>query len=217
MKAFLSYTTANKAVAGKVKTLLETLGVECFLAHEDIQVSEEWRLTLLSELAQRDLFVSILSSDYFSSVWCAQESGIAAADPHMTIVPVSLDGTVPAGFFNHVQSIKIDGGNPQLSSFTNGLFRCDQTFTIDALIALLGKSRSYRSAEYHFSLLQPFVKSATDAQVAEVLRVSTVNDQVCHASECATKYLPPLLESHGHLLDPTVRKELGEILSRYKR
>ena len=44
MYAFVSYQTDDKVVAGKVKAVLEGLGIPAFLAHEDIGVSEEWRI-----------------------------------------------------------------------------------------------------------------------------------------------------------------------------
>jgi hypothetical protein len=50
---------------------------------------------------------------------------------------------------------------------------------------------------------------ATGAQIAERLRVSTKNEQVCNAALCAQTYLPPLFASHGHLLDAATKKELG--------
>jgi hypothetical protein len=39
MRAFLSYQTGDKLVAGLVAKLLEGMGVKAFLAHEDIDVS----------------------------------------------------------------------------------------------------------------------------------------------------------------------------------
>jgi hypothetical protein len=217
LKAFLSYQTTDKIVASKLKIMLEALGISSFLAHEDIQVSEEWRLKILSELSDSNLFVAVLSKDYYGSIWCVQESGIAASRHDITILPVSIDGTIPSGFFGHVQSSKIDSENPQLSALTPGLFKCDQYFTISALIVLVGKSRSFRSAEYHFGLLLPYLNAATDQQKTDLLRLSTENGQVCNAGDCATKYLPPLLATHGKFLDQKTRVELEQTLARYKR
>jgi hypothetical protein len=47
--AFISYQTEDKQIAGRIKSLLETIGVKSFLAHEDIDVSEEWRIKILEE------------------------------------------------------------------------------------------------------------------------------------------------------------------------
>jgi hypothetical protein len=50
MYASISYQTGEKLVAGQLQALLAKLGVKSFLAHEDIQVSEEWRHKILEEL-----------------------------------------------------------------------------------------------------------------------------------------------------------------------
>jgi hypothetical protein len=78
MRAFLSYQTADKLIAARVAGLLSKLKCTAFMAHEDIQVSQEWRLQIIQELGVADLFVPILSANYYGSIWCKQESGIAA-------------------------------------------------------------------------------------------------------------------------------------------
>jgi len=56
-----------------------------------------------------------------------------------------------------------------------------------------------------------------ERRVTELLKVSTLNNQVCNAGLCAYGYLPPLLASHGHLLDAATKKDLADKLSRYNR
>lgn len=217
MYAFLSYATADKLIAAEVAKALHVLGIKTFLAHEDIHVSHEWRSTLLEELGKVDLFVPILSSNYYSSVWCVQESGIAAFRSGVTIVPLSTDGTIPAGFLGAIQSTKIDP-NTYISpwSIVPGLMRRDVSSAIDAMINLVALSGSYRGAEHNFQQLLPHLERATEAQKVRLLEVSAKNDQVHHAGLCARDYLPPIMKTHGHLLDPQVREKLGDVLKRYE-
>jgi hypothetical protein len=215
MRAFLSYQTGDKLVAGLVAKLLEGLGIEAFLAHEDIDVSEEWRLHLLKQLAAADLFVPILSERYFTSVWCAQESGIAAVR-EMTIIPLSVDGTVPLGFMAHIQSTKINGDNPTFANILPGVAKRDVSFLISGLIRLVSRSRNYRDAEWNFSLILPYLGQATKEQIVELLTVSLRNEQVCNAGLCAQRYLPPLVRTHGRFMKRYDLKELKETLGRYK-
>lgn len=216
MLAFLSYQTADKVVAGKVAAALDSLGIQTFLAHDDINVSEEWRLALLDVLGRADLFVPILSSNYFPSVWCAQESGIAAFR-QMTIVPLTIDATVPLGFINHVQATKIDPNNPNKAVFFPALARQDISFLIDRLIVAVSKSGGFRHAEANFSNIQPYLDRATKDQIVRLLTVSTENNQVCHAGLCVKEYLPPLMKSHGRFMNPRVRKRLKDTLAIYNR
>lgn len=217
MYAFLSYATTDKLVAGAVAKALRALGIRTFLAHDDIEVSHEWRTKLLEELRIVDLFVPLLSSNYFSSVWCVQESGIAAARSDVTIIPLSLDGTIPQGFLAAIQSTKIDPTRYiDPASFLPGLMRRDESFAIDAMINVVAQAGSYRGAEHNFEQLLPHLPKANDGQIVRLLRVSAENDQVHHAGLCAKNYLPPLMKSHGHLLDDETRDKLAGVLKVYE-
>ncbi|MDR6624857.1 hypothetical protein J2728_001152 [Caulobacter segnis] len=215
MYAFLSYQTADKIVAGHVQKLLDGIGIKAFLAHEDIQVSHEWRTTILEEIGKADVFIPILSKHYFLSPWCVQESGIAAFRDGLCIIPLSLDGSIPPGFISNIQSTKVDPENILLKDLLPGLAKKDFALVFDILTRAIKSSGSYRGAEANFERILPFIPRATDEQIAALLKASTVNGEVMHASLCATKYLPPLLASHGHLLDDETRAELGEVLARY--
>jgi hypothetical protein len=214
MQAFLSYQTGDKLVAGRVGKLLESLGISVFMAHEDIGVSEEWRLQILKALSSADLFVPILSERYFSSVWCVQETGIAAFRD-MTMMPLSIDGTIPLGFMGHIQSTKINGDSPNYTNILPGLAKRDVSFLISCLIKLIGRTRGYRATEAAFELILPYIPQATREQIVELLTVSTHNDQVCNAGTCAQHYLPPLVKSHGRYMKRKDFKELKETLGRY--
>jgi hypothetical protein len=133
MLAFMSYQTSEKEIAARVAALLKPLSIDCFMAHEHIDVSHEWRDVILAKLGITDIFVPLLSKAYLTSAWCVQESGIAAFR-NLTIVPLSIDGTTPPGFLGSFQSTKIDPNAPALKSIIRGLARHDVAFTLDALI-----------------------------------------------------------------------------------
>lgn len=216
MLAFMSYQTEDRAIAASVSALLVELGISTFMAHEHIEVSNEWRLEILKQLAAADLFVPILSKKYYSSIWCKQESGIAAFRG-MTIIPLSTDGSIPQGFLSHIQSTKIDPAAPTYANIVPGLAKHNVAFVIDALIKHVAGARSYRGAEARFVLLLPYLNRATDEQIVALLSESAKNGQICHAGDCATKYLPPLFASHGQFMQKEERKMLGGVLKQYER
>jgi TIR domain-containing protein len=215
MRAFLSYQHTDRAIAGDVKKTLDRLNVESFLAHEDIEVSAEWRLAIIQELMVTDLFVPILSKNYYSSIWCKQESGMAAYRG-IAIAPLSVDGSIPEGFIAHVQSTRIDPKALDPAPLITAIARCNKAFAIDGIINLISGSKNYRAAEKNFELILPYLKDASKEQKVRLLEVSLSNDQVCNAGLCATKYLPPLFASHGQFLNEKTRAELSGILDRYK-
>lgn len=102
-KAFVSYSVEKKEAAGAVKACLSRFGYECFLAHEDLQVSEEWKHRILEELGAADVFVALLSKEFTESKWCDQELGFIVSRPDVLVVPLSLDGTMPYGFIEGSQ------------------------------------------------------------------------------------------------------------------
>lgn len=219
MRAFLSYQTADREVAARVGAVLTEFEYTAFMAHEHIEVSEEWRKRILKEIEAADLFVPILSKNYYDSIWCKQESGIAAFRC-MTIIPLSTDGSIPQGFITHIQSTKIDPTSPTSPKYTDllpGLAKHDVGLVINRLIAKVGKSGSFRGAEADFALILPYIDRANDKQVVELLNVSTKNKQVCHAVLCATEYLPPLVASHGKFMDAGMHRELEGVLAQYSQ
>lgn len=215
MRAFLSYSHQFREVAARVRSVLADLGITSFMAHEDIEVSEEWRHALLAELERADLFVALLSQDYFLSAWCAGEAGIAASRADLPVIPLSIDGTVPLGFLAHIQSRKFDPDQPTPADLLPGIARRDVGLAIDLITGVIAKSKSYRGAERNFRLIAPYLDRATDAQVVRLLEVSDANEEVCNAAECVVEHIPKLLASHGRLLRPDIRASLEGTLARY--
>ncbi|HIH44794.1 MAG TPA: toll/interleukin-1 receptor domain-containing protein, partial [Candidatus Methanoperedenaceae archaeon] len=61
LRIFLSYSTNDKVIAGSLKTLLELMGFEVFLAHEDIEPSVEWQEEIKDNLDKCDIFIPLLT------------------------------------------------------------------------------------------------------------------------------------------------------------
>lgn len=213
--AFLSYQTADKLVARQIQDVLDKVGIDSFLAHEDIAVSEEWRLRILEEIGEAEIFICLLSKNYLRSCWCMQESGIAAFRQGMSIIPLSLDGTIPQGFISNFQAVKVDPGRITLSDLIPGLLRHDKESGINVLIELIKRSDSYRAAERNFEMIVPYISQMTDAQVKKLLETSADNCHVHEAARCARDYLPLVLKSHGHLLSRSTRLFLKNACARY--
>jgi hypothetical protein len=214
--AFISYQTDDKNVAGELKQILGGIGIDSFLAHDDIEVSQEWRDTILQKIKVCDIFICLLSKSYYESPWCLQESGIVAYRTGVTIIPLSLDGSIPKGFISHIQSAKLRFESISLIDLIPGLFRFNEKLGIDANITLVGLSGSFRLAENAFKMLLPHIDQLTESQAKKLLNVSKDNSQVHHAALCAREYLPPLLKKYGHTIEPDNLKFLEGVCAQYK-
>ena len=132
LRIFLSYSHKDKHVAGKVKIELEQCGFDVFLAHDDIEVSEEWEERILEELKSCHVFIPILSGNFEASDWTDQETGHAFANQKV-IVPLNLTCN-PYGFIRKYQAKSLNekvvsdscrainealGKRPELASFFN--------------------------------------------------------------------------------------------------
>src|SRR5882762_7882599 len=167
MRAFISYSVAEKQFGGAVKQALENLGAECFLAHEDIRVSEEWKARILQELRETDVFVTVLTQKFKASEWCSQELGFIVSRPEVLIVPLSIDHTNPYGFISHVQGKHVANEDAIPAIIEDLLYRKRPRDMIPIQIARVRAASSFRDAEAAVRPLVPYFKIFTDQEVAD--------------------------------------------------
>jgi hypothetical protein len=215
LKAFFSYQTADRHVAAELRDYLRGLEVDCFMAHDDIEVSAEWQTRILEELAACDLFVAVLSANYMNSAFCLQESGIAVARTGVTFIPISLDGTVSPGFMGRYQSKRVDPKRIDMAVLLAGVAHHDPKHVLDRLVHRFAGSGSFRRAESNYIELEPFLRHATDEDYVAILKASAENDQIREAGLMANKYLPPLFAKYGDKLPEPHRTTLKTILDYY--
>jgi hypothetical protein len=75
VEVFLSYAHENRVLAGKIASFLKNKDIDVFLAHEDIEVSKEWRREILKHLKMDRILIALLTPEYEKSVWTNQEAG----------------------------------------------------------------------------------------------------------------------------------------------
>jgi len=213
MRAFLSYQTEDRHVAAEVRSFLESIAVPAFMAHDDINVSHEWRDVILAEISQADIFIVILSARYLASYYCLQESGIAAfRGAMMTIIPLSIDGTIPPGFMAHVQSKAITPGHISNAVLFAGIAKYDRAFAIDSMITKFLTSRSWAAASSNLAILKPYLAGASDDVIREVLHAAAVNPEIAHSFDCR-ETLRDLLETHGAIIEEKDRDYLESVFN----
>lgn len=108
IEIFLSYAHNDKTLAGRIGSLLHGRDIDVFLAHEDIEVSEEWRKEILKHLENDRFLVALLTPSYEKSVWANQEAGYMIGKGGKTI-PLIVEGTdiKKFGFLESLQGILI--------------------------------------------------------------------------------------------------------------
>jgi len=208
MDAFISYSNKDRKMAHATKSALDDFGVTGFLAHEDLQISEEWRDAIIEKLGIAKIFVALLSADFKASEWCPQEIGFAVARPEVLIIPLSLDGTVPFGFISKLQSKRVRAAEDIPALLRDVLLKKRPRIAIPACIKQVEDAGSYRGAEAVVSPLVPYFASFTKDEVMGFLAATLGNSQVWDAALCKTEYLPAFARQHWAIIPKKVRRDL---------
>ncbi|MEI9925036.1 MAG: toll/interleukin-1 receptor domain-containing protein [Bradyrhizobium sp.] len=106
-RVFISHFHTAKLQAGALRNALQRYAISAFVAHDDIETSDEWREEILRSLMSMDAFVAILTPDFNSSKWTDQEVGIAVARDVLQI-PINR-GENPYGFLSKYQALVSKG------------------------------------------------------------------------------------------------------------
>ncbi len=116
VEVFLSYSHNDRVLAGKLSTFLEKSEIDVFLAHEDIEVSKEWRKEIFKHLESCDVLLALLTANFEGSAWANQEVGYAMKRT-VPVVPliVGKANIKRLGFLEAFQGIRVKKENPEQS------------------------------------------------------------------------------------------------------
>lgn len=196
MRAFVSYSTKDKKHGGAIKSVLGELGIDSFLAHDDLQVSEKWKSRILSKLKSCDIFIPLLSQAFKESEWCGQETGIAANRRGILIIPLSIDGTIPYGFISHIQAHRMHSQELERQVLLNAIAKKWPERAVDTLLPTMEKVYTFRQAEAVVALFVPYFSHFTPEQANRFAELAVGNGQIWDAHLCFEKYLPEFLAAN---------------------
>ena len=206
--AFVSYSHVDREFGRQAKTVLGEVGIDAFLAHEDLEPSEQWQERILSELRRCDLFVPLLSKNFLESKWAPQEAGFIASRPEVVIVPLSIDGTTPSGFLSHVQSSPIRGKRIARELLVKPLAKRFPRTILPELIRIAGKAGTFRYAEQAMGALEPCFPLFTADEAQALAETSVRNSQIWSASLCRDRYLPEFIRVQRSKFKPETLRAL---------
>ncbi len=206
--AFISYSHADRQYGAQAKAVLTEVGIGSFLAHEDLEVSDEWRECILAELRRCDIFVPLLSANFVASRWAPQEAGFIISRPEVAIAPLSIDGTTPFGFLSHLQSRLIPKEGITRQLLVEPLARRIPRKILPGLIRIASDAGSFRSAETRMAPLVPLFPIMTPDEAQALAEASVRNGQIWSAGLCRTEYLPELIRTQGEKIDPKTLRVL---------
>jgi hypothetical protein len=206
--AFISYSHEDRKYGAQVKSVLADVGIEAFLAHDDLHVSDEWRKRIIEELKRCDLFVPLVSKKFLASKWAPQEVGFIISRPEVVIAPISLDCTTPFGFISHVQSRKINKDGITLELLVDPLAGCMPRKILPGLIRIASNAGNFRFAEARMAPLVPYFRKLRPEEAQALAEASVQNGQIWSANLCRNEYLPELVRLQAKNIAPKTLRAL---------
>jgi TIR domain len=178
IKAFLSYSTKDKKIAGKIKEEFEKIGINLFLAHQDIKVSKEWRKRIKTEIKESKWCLFLITGSFEKSEWTDQEAGMAIAH-NREIVSLYVQTKKPYGFLADYQAQKIRTNNigRLCKRFAEHISETKEGAKLkDGIIRKLYKSKDFDDSRDCIRLLKMFILKTNEKK--RVLRCAERNEQV---------------------------------------
>ncbi len=104
LRLFITHKSEDKEKATQIRDACQTLGIACFVAHEDIEPTTEWQSEIERALQSMDALLALLTPGFHDSNWTDQEVG-AAVGRQIPVIPVR-SGCDPYGFIGKYQAIQ---------------------------------------------------------------------------------------------------------------
>ena len=128
-RLFVSHLASYKKTVHDLSRVLNDFGFACFVAHDAIEPSREWRREIERALNSCDVLVAYVTPDFSASSWTDQEIGWVLGRG-LAAIPISVDGETPHGFVGSYQAVTRTRTMPTQELATR-VFRaiCDAVFS----------------------------------------------------------------------------------------
>lgn len=197
VRVFLSHKSSVKEHTSALKVSLARCGIAAFVAHEDIEPTEEWQREIERSLFSMDALVALLTEDYHDSNWTDQEVGVAIGRG-VPLIGVRL-GRDPYGLMGKGQGL---GGcswsdTDAIAVKVNQLLHKrlpDKSRLFECALSAYAASTGWADSAWKVQHLLSLFDNLTSNQVARIIDAYNVNSNNKHSFD-AMDLLKPLLES----------------------
>lgn len=156
LRLFVTHLAIHRDFASELQAELLDFGISCFVAHNDIEPTQEWQAQIETALATCDALIALLHDDFHLSNWTDQEIGFAMGRgvPAFSV----RFGQDPYGFIGRFQAF--NGNGKTSATLARELFdayRTDkqtQRRMSEILVALFEGSESFAEAKSRVGYLE---------------------------------------------------------------
>jgi len=195
-KLFISHLTDDKKIATQLKRRLNTIGISCFVAHEDIEPTKIWQDEIVKALKTADALCAIISPHFIESLWCDQEVGFGMGRDILCI-PLIYDRD-PYGLLGMMQGVKC--GNKSANEVTLSIFDilCSNRKTKDVysrdIADLLLRSTDTNRARRWLIVIEHIKQVNID--LLEYIRLHYIENPILNEKDLIDK-MNEILQSNG--------------------
>ena len=176
---FVSHLAAHKIQASKLQQALNNRGISCFVAHEDIEPTQEWQAQIELALATCDILVAMLHPNFHASKWTDQEIGFCMGRG-IPILAIRL-GEDPYGFIGRFQAF--NGNGKEMVAIADEIFESicknkqTQNAMANALVSIFEESDAFAVAKDRITYLEKL--AVWEPSFAErILNAKKANGQI---------------------------------------
>lgn len=179
LRVFISHLASERDQAANLKTKLAHYGMSSFVAHNDINPTQEWQIEIENALATCDMLIAQFCPDFILSKWCDQEIGYALGRG----IPVFAVryGADPHGFVGRFQAF--NGNGKTQVQIAKELFEASidhkklQHKMSDVVIDLFTNSGSFAAAKERISYVER-LKVWDPSYSARLTKAVNTNSQI---------------------------------------
>jgi hypothetical protein len=118
-RLFLSHLSEIKGKVGELQIALRRYAISGFVAHVDIEPTQEWQDEIEFALLSMEALAAILMPGFKESNWTDQEVG-AAVGRGVLVIPI-MRGSTPHGFIGKFQGLNAEGKT--VGQIAEGIFK----------------------------------------------------------------------------------------------
>lgn len=180
VRVFLSHKSSVKKDTSRLKLSFARCGIAAFVAHEDIEPTEEWQREIERALFSMDALVALLSEDFHDSNWTDQEAGVAIGRG-VPLIAVRL-GLDPYGLMGKGQGLggciwrNTDGMAAEVFHLLNKRLP-DKSRLFECALSAYTASDSFADSAWKVEHLLAVFETLTPAQVKRVVDAYQTNSQ----------------------------------------
>ncbi|MFN0044180.1 MAG: toll/interleukin-1 receptor domain-containing protein [Alphaproteobacteria bacterium] len=171
-RLFVSHKSEVKKETTELKEKLSCYGVSCFVAHADIQPTQQWQDEIENALATMDGFVALMTEKFHESNWTDQEVGYAFARG-VPIVAIRL-GRDPYGFIGKFQGLNCTWESAA-DAIVKLLIKHDRMF--DAYVSALKGCPSFITGNTLAAIL-PAIEKPSDERLDALVDAYNTNSEL---------------------------------------